>query len=147
MYYWVQLHGWLCEHLWILGKSISEFENEHSYILSLTPTPLGTGNVCRPVGVHWKNNRSIIIHHWSHEFPGPFRPIEVQESHYRMCLLRQGKEEKIEKLFFELPLSKWVIWSKRNLIPELFTIVLRMFSSLISKCYLSNPQLPLSSMM
>lgn len=43
-----------------------------SYTLSLTPILLRTGNVCRPVEVDWKNNRSIIIHHWSYEFPGQF---------------------------------------------------------------------------
>lgn len=67
-----------------------------------TPTLLGIGDVCRPVEVHWKNNRSIIIHHWSHMFPWQVQPIGVLEIHYGMCPPRQGKEEKVVKLFFEL---------------------------------------------
>lgn len=68
----------------------------------LTAILFGIGNVCRPVEVHWKNTRSIIIHYWPHKFPWQFQPIGVQEIHYRMCPPRQGKEEMIVKLFFEL---------------------------------------------
>ena len=72
-----------------------------------TPTPFGAGNVCRPVEVHWKNNRSIIIHHWSRKFPWHFQPIGVQESHPRMCPPSKAKEKRLRNYFLNnLQLSK-----------------------------------------